>query len=240
MTSAPNSTIQGLSTYTPSFMSGTASRRGGALGVARRTTDGRPFECRDLATMRVLAGVAALALDRMRVIERSETVAREAATDTDEPAYSIVVTSCCASARNRTRTTSECASDGGDARRRQFQTVERSARSSGRRRRPARRRRCAAPVGPPVRRLRPFRWRRVRDSHARSQRDSGAQIAERIREDVEGSRPPIGPWSDDLKVTASIGIATGMGISGDDLIARADEALYAAKREGKNRVRLSS
>ena len=72
-----------------------------------------------------------------------------------------------------------------------------------------------------------------------SSSDSSAQIAERIREDVEGSRPLIGPWSDDLRVTASIGIATGTGTSGEDLIARADEALYAAKRDGKNRVRRS-
>src|SRR6185369_555767 len=72
-----------------------------------------------------------------------------------------------------------------------------------------------------------------------SSSDSSAQIAERIRQDVEGSRPPLAAWSADLKITSSIGIATGSDISGEDLLARADQALYAAKRDGKNRVRLS-
>ncbi len=66
--------------------------------------------------------------------------------------------------------------------------------------------------------------------------ESTRQIAERIREGVEDSRPAGGPWADDLRVTASIGIATFAGTTAEDLIARADQALYAAKREGKNRV----
>lgn len=62
------------------------------------------------------------------------------------------------------------------------------------------------------------------------------QIAERIREGVEDSRPPGGPWADDLRVTTSIGIATFAQTSNAELIGRADQALYSAKRDGKNRV----
>jgi diguanylate cyclase (GGDEF)-like protein len=66
--------------------------------------------------------------------------------------------------------------------------------------------------------------------------ENSRQIAERIREGVEDSRPAGGPWSDDLRLTTSIGIATFANTTGEDLIDRADQALYAAKRQGKNRV----
>jgi len=39
-----------------------------------------------------------------------------------------------------------------------------------------------------------------------------------------------------LRVTASIGMAVAQGISGRELISRADQALYTAKQAGKNRV----
>jgi diguanylate cyclase (GGDEF)-like protein len=66
--------------------------------------------------------------------------------------------------------------------------------------------------------------------------ENSRQIAERIREGVEDSRPAAGPWSDDLRLTTSIGIATFANTTSEDLIDRADQALYAAKRQGKNRV----
>jgi len=42
-------------------------------------------------------------------------------------------------------------------------------------------------------------------------------------------------------VTISLGVATSGAttMSADDLVAAADEALYRAKREGKNRVEMS-
>lgn len=73
-----------------------------------------------------------------------------------------------------------------------------------------------------------------------SEAESSAQIAERIREGIEGSRPPSGPWSDELRVTASIGIASFVATTGEELMARADQALYTAKRDGRNRVCVST
>jgi diguanylate cyclase (GGDEF)-like protein len=69
--------------------------------------------------------------------------------------------------------------------------------------------------------------------------DSSRQVADRIREGVEDFRPSYGPWADDLRVTASIGIATFTGTTAEDLFARADQALYTAKRQGKNCVATS-
>jgi diguanylate cyclase (GGDEF)-like protein len=68
---------------------------------------------------------------------------------------------------------------------------------------------------------------------------SAAKAAGRICERIESYR-----WREsgleELKVTASVGLAVSVQDSITiDLIARADAALYAAKREGKNRVRVS-
>jgi diguanylate cyclase (GGDEF)-like protein len=65
--------------------------------------------------------------------------------------------------------------------------------------------------------------------------DSSQQVADRIRKDVDELRPSLGP-SADLRVTVSIGIATFAGSNADDLFARADQALYTAKRQGRNCV----
>lgn len=65
--------------------------------------------------------------------------------------------------------------------------------------------------------------------------ESTRQIAERIRVGIADSRPSAGPWADDIRVTASIGSAIFAGTTGADLMQRADEALYEAKRMGKNR-----
>jgi diguanylate cyclase (GGDEF)-like protein len=70
--------------------------------------------------------------------------------------------------------------------------------------------------------------------------DGAHQLAERVREGIEALRLPI--LGDDehepLRVTASFGAAS-LPVSADDvrgLVAAADEALYQAKRAGKNRT----
>jgi two-component system cell cycle response regulator len=69
--------------------------------------------------------------------------------------------------------------------------------------------------------------------------EGAIRFAERIRERMEGNAFRV----DDtltLRVTASIGVATYPAPKVDtveDLIARADQALYRAKAEGRNRVR---
>jgi diguanylate cyclase (GGDEF)-like protein len=68
--------------------------------------------------------------------------------------------------------------------------------------------------------------------------ENSRQIAERIRAGVEDSRAAGGPWPDDLRLSASIGIATFSNTTSEDLIDRADQALYVAKRQGKNRIRV--
>ena len=65
--------------------------------------------------------------------------------------------------------------------------------------------------------------------------DSSVPVAERIRQRIEAFRASDTDLAD-LHVTASIGIAVSQGTSSRELIARADQALYEAKRAGKNRL----
>lgn len=63
-----------------------------------------------------------------------------------------------------------------------------------------------------------------------------ASTAERIRRRIEAYRPPD-PLLRDLRVTVSLGLAMATETStARDLVDRADRALYAAKRAGKNRL----
>jgi diguanylate cyclase (GGDEF)-like protein len=62
-----------------------------------------------------------------------------------------------------------------------------------------------------------------------------AAVAERLRRSLMGV--PISAGDDSALVTASFGVAQlAPAESGDDLLRRADVALYSAKRQGRNRV----
>ncbi|MDE2465975.1 MAG: diguanylate cyclase, partial [Alphaproteobacteria bacterium] len=63
-------------------------------------------------------------------------------------------------------------------------------------------------------------------------------VAERLRKHVEIEPFKITSAPGTLQVTISIGIAGSQGDddSADALLRRADQALYRAKREGRNRV----
>lgn len=64
-------------------------------------------------------------------------------------------------------------------------------------------------------------------------------IAERIRHRVSDVR--VEGFGEPIRVTCSIGVATSdtLGVWGEHLIARADEAVYDAKRSGRNRVQIA-
>jgi two-component system cell cycle response regulator len=68
--------------------------------------------------------------------------------------------------------------------------------------------------------------------------DFACTIAERLRKSVESTPIDISRAPDKLNVTISIGIAAsqGEGDNAEKLLHRADQALYRAKREGRNRV----
>ncbi|MGD8858424.1 MAG: GGDEF domain-containing protein [Myxococcales bacterium] len=70
------------------------------------------------------------------------------------------------------------------------------------------------------------------------ERDGAARLAERIRRGVEVLRIPVGRAS--ISVTASIGVAHAGGqADASELLRAADEAMYAAKAGGRNRVELA-
>src|SRR5438445_11892629 len=64
--------------------------------------------------------------------------------------------------------------------------------------------------------------------------DGAIELAERIRKRIEGEGVARSDGKGSLKITASVGVAsvTGEAADVDGLIARADAALYTAKRAG--------
>ncbi len=69
-------------------------------------------------------------------------------------------------------------------------------------------------------------------------RDAALHVAERLRRRVEQSPFPVRTPEGDLRVTVSIGVATTRGAddTAEAILRRADEALYRAKKDGRNRV----
>ena len=69
--------------------------------------------------------------------------------------------------------------------------------------------------------------------------DMASVVAERLRRDVAGQTFRVDRGRQQLDVTVSLGVATSSGDATtiDDLLKRADEALYEAKEKGRNQVR---
>ncbi len=65
-----------------------------------------------------------------------------------------------------------------------------------------------------------------------------AEVGERIRERIEEEAVPLLDAKGEIKITASLGLATlpGLAASAHELISKADVALYEAKGSGKNRL----
>jgi two-component system cell cycle response regulator len=64
------------------------------------------------------------------------------------------------------------------------------------------------------------------------------KIAERIRKSIAGKPFSAGPNGGTLNITVSVGLSTLVGANDrvEEFLKRADQALYIAKREGRNRV----
>ena len=127
-------------------------------------------------------------------------------------------------------------------RRRRLQGAERPARPPGRRPGPPGHGRHAAPFGARVRRLHALRRRGVRHPDAGQQRccrRCRAPTASGSASSSTGSTRCSIP--SDIHPTISVGVAVlAPDNIAQDLISRADRALYVAKAEGKNCVRLAT
>lgn len=211
----------------------------GALCVTDRV-DGRPFTQGDLSTLRTLAATMALALARERALAQAESYAEAAAIDPvsglfNRRYFDARLEEELQRADRHALSVSLLMIDLDD-----FKLINDT---------------CGHLVGDMVIRdisdiLR--RSVRVFDSCTRfggeefavvmpgSGADDAMRIADRIRERIEAYRPEDADLSL-VKVTASIGLAvSSRGTAARELIGNADQALYKAKRAGKNRVKASS
>jgi len=66
----------------------------------------------------------------------------------------------------------------------------------------------------------------------------GRHVADRVLKDIVGEGFPVTGAAGSIPVTTSIGLSVSAGGADtrDALLARADKALYAAKKSGRNRV----
>jgi two-component system cell cycle response regulator len=86
-------------------------------------------------------------------------------------------------------------------------------------------------------------WRgRVRLILPDSDQNAAAAIAERLRARMDHDPIPVAGGQKQLTITISLGVATIQGPedTAEAILKRADEALYKAKREGRNRVMLAA
>jgi diguanylate cyclase (GGDEF)-like protein len=70
--------------------------------------------------------------------------------------------------------------------------------------------------------------------------DAALAVAERLREAVRTQPVSLGASGQAIEMTVSIGVATSLDALPDALVHAADQALYAAKADGRDRVRVLS
>ena len=94
-------------------------------------------------------------------------------------------------------------------------------------------RRCAASISPAGSAARSSSWRCPTPTAA-----LGLLVGERIRQKIASEPFKVESGTADLSVTVSIGVSSLMSSSDtpQSMLKRADEALYRAKRDGRNRV----
>ncbi len=222
---------------TNSFMVVPLVASGQCLAVLTLTdrADGQAFDSRDLASARLLAAPAALALARHRVSESLDELTRAATVD---PVTGLF---------NRRYFETQIQAEVQRARRQQqdlallmvdiddFKRINDTLGHLEGDRALARRRQPAAARRAHLRPLRPLRRRRVRDRHARGDAAGGRSSRGAHQAGHSGTIA-----AERAPMTVSVGVGfLGPDQTEEELIDAADRALMAAKRAGKNVVKTS-